>query len=323
MRLVDANEAQLRRWDEAVERSVNGTLFHRLDFLAYHGDRFADCQRNLVLLDGEEPFAHLPMAVRDSNEGREAVSPFGASFGSFAFTAVPTYARSAEAVGALVEFLVAEGIERCRLTPPIACCAEQALDTFHFALLEAGFRSVNRDVSSVVPLPASGDVASSVTSRARSTAKKARTAGVEVVRKAPIGDFWPVMEAGYVSRGRQPTHTRDELELLEKTLSDRVFFDVATLAGAPVAGLAHFVVNERVDSSFYLCQDPAHASTQALSLLVLEALEHAAADGYRWFDFGTSTAAMVARPNVFLFKESFSRAGMFRETFEWTKEPGR
>jgi hypothetical protein len=320
MRLVEADQRLLDRWDDDIERCVNGTLFHRRDFLAYHGDRFAGAARDLVLLDGETPVAWLPMAVEAVEGRRVARSPYGASYGSFAFATAPTYARAAEAVAALLAYLEAEGVTRCLLTPPIACCADEPLDTFAFTLLEAGFGSVNRDVSSVVRLPADRPVAEAVTGRARWSARKAEAAGVEVVRGAGVEDFWAVMTSGYLDRGRRPTHQADELRLLTKLVPDRVWFDVGVLDGQPVAGVAHFLVTPSVDSSFYLCQDPAHADTQAVSLLLLRAIEDSQAAGRRYFDLGTSTAQMVARPNIFMFKEAFTRTGLFRETFEWTAE---
>ena len=56
---------------------------------------------------------------------------------------------------------------------------------------------------------------------------------------------------------------------------------------------------------------------QALTFLIMHALERSRAEGFAYFDFGTSSVNMVPRENVFRFKEAFSRTAVFRETFEW------
>jgi hypothetical protein len=313
--LAPAGDRETAIWDDAIDRSVNGTVFHRLDFLAYHGDRFSGRAHHLLLLNGSEAIGRISIVIDEIDGRRKAFSPYGGSYGSFAFSSVPSYKKSQEAVSALLSFISEEGASSCRLTPPISCCAEETLDTFHFCLLEAGFRSVNRDVSSVCVLD--GETEQRISSRARNAARKAMSSGVEVVHNADIEEYWTVMEASYIAQGRQPTHSRENLQYLAEQLPGRIWVDVARLNGVAVAGVTYFVINRRVNSSFYLCQDPARASTQSLTLLLLEGLGRSYADGYRYFDFGTSTTSMKARPNIFLFKESFSRSGIFRETFEW------
>jgi len=318
LRVVDAERRHRDRWDEEIDASINGTLFHRLDFLAYHGGRFAENERHLVLLDGEEAVARLSMTIEDADGRRTARSPYGGSYGSFAFRSVPTYSKSRATVDALIEFLITNDVDRLVLTPPIACCSNRSLDTFTFALLESGFTSASRDVSSVVSL-GDGPISVIASSRARYAARKAESTGVTVVHDPPIDAFWSVMKSGYIDRGRVPTHTRDELEQLTATFPRRVRLDLAYLGHEPVAGMASFAITATVDSSFYLCQDPIHSRTQGLSLLILQCLSRSQSEGFTYFDFGTSTAAMEARPALFQFKESFGATGMFRETFEWVR----
>ena len=317
--VTEASAAQLGTWDRSVRQSVNGTLFHRLDFLAYHGARFADRARHLVVLDGAEPIGRLSVTVTDEEGGRVVRSPYGGSYGGLALARYPSFAQATAIVDAVVRHLGDLGADRFVMTPPIACCSAQPLDTLTYAFLAAGFVSTGRDVSSVCPLDPDTEVAGTVSTRARNMARKAEAAGVKVEHQASIDDFWPVMEAGYLARGRVPTHTKEELDRLMATLPGEVWVDVGWFEGVPVAGVCYFAVNDRVNSSFYLCHDPAHARTQALSLVVLAGLERSRRAGYRAFDFGLSTNAMVARPSVFVFKESFTRVGVFRETFEWRR----
>lgn len=319
VRAVVADGRRLERWDEDVDRSVNGTIFHLRRFLAYHGDRFREESRFLLVLDGDSLLAQIPVALFDTGDGRRLRSPYGASYGGFAFQRYPTFAQAGRVVEALLAWAETENVTHATITPPIAACAELPLDVVHFALLAAGFKSVNRDISSLFPL--GGDAVESVlTSRARNTARKAERSNVTVETDADLDDFWSVMEATFDRHGTPPTHTRDEFERLARDLPDRVHADVAYHDGEPVAGVGYFVVNRLVNSSFYFCQRPDRRELNGLTLCVLRGLERAQCDGYRWFDFGTSTAGMQPRENVFRFKEQFSSIGQFRETFEWSAE---
>jgi hypothetical protein len=313
LRIVDADPRRLERWDEHVERAVNGTLFHLRSFLAYHDDRFRDRERFLLVLDGDTVLAQLPAAVEDG----VLRSPYGASYGGFAFQRQPTFAQATAIADAFVAWLREEEIERAILTPPIGACAPLPLDVVAFALIAAGFASVNRDISSVVRLDAELPVDETVSSRARNSSRKAERSGVTVETRASVDDFWRVLEATFKRHGTQPTHTYAEFCELAERLPDRVYADVAYHDGEPVAGVGYFVINRRVNSSFYLAQYPERQELNGLTACVLHGLERARQEGYRWFDFGTSTAQMQPRENIFRFKEQFGSAGQFRETFEW------
>jgi hypothetical protein len=204
------------------------------------------------------------------------------------------------------------------MTPPIAACSALPLDVVHFALLDAGFRSVNRDVSSVVALDPDVGVDAIVASRARQNSRKAQREGVLIEPRGAIDDFWSVVDATFNRHGTRPTHSLQEFRWLSEALPNRVYADVAYCDGQPVAGVGYFVINRLVTCSFYLCQRPDRQELRGLTLCILRGLENAQRQGYRWFDLGTSTAGMMPRENIFRFKEQFTRVGQFRETFEWT-----
>jgi hypothetical protein len=312
-----ATERELIRWDDLIAKSINGTIFHTRAFLSYHGDRFAGKDRWIVAAKGSDVLALLAYAECEDADGRcIAASPFGASYGGVVLMRMPSYSEASKIVDALLAHLAMNGIDACRLTPPVACCSLYSLDVFTFALLERGFRSESRDVSSIVALGL-GQIDKLVDSRARNMERKALHAGVEVNHSAPIHDYWVPMDETFSRHGTLPTHSRRQLEDLCARLPDAIWLDVAYWRGLPTAGICYFRINPRVISSFYFCQTERGQELQSLNLLVMEGLRRAQRDGYAWMDFGTSTVGMQARANVFRFKESFSRQGMFRETLQW------
>lgn len=314
---ASATDNELRHWDQFVDRSCNGTLFHLRRFLAYHKERFAGQERHVVLRKGEQVFGQLSYAVSETEDGLVARSPYGGSYGGPAVERPPSYGESCGLIAALLDHIRESKIKRFTITPPLPCCARASLDTLAFAMVEQGFVSRNRDVSSIVALQDGPDVQSVVTGRARNMARKAERGGVSVAHGAPVDDFWPLMEHTFMRHGATPPHRRDEIADLLLRLPDRVRLDVAYCDGVAIAGAAIFTVNKRVATSFYLCQSDAGRDSEALSLVIMAALEHARANGFAYFDFGTSTHRMSPRPNLFRFKESFGAAGQFRETLEY------
>lgn len=308
------------QWNDFVESSNEGTIFHRLDFLSYHGDKFKDNEHHLIWYKGESIFAVMPMGIFKEDGKRVARSPYGASYGGPVFQKPLNYADSQLVVSTLLNYLTKFNITVCTLTLPIACCYAKYSETFRLTLLEHGFRCMNRDISSVVCLNGDNPIFEEMTSRARNMARKARKArkaGVVLMHQSSVTDFWVVMDKTQEKLGMKPTHTLEEFRWLCDHLSERVYVDVAYLDRTPVAGIGYFVINDRVNSSFYLCQDPQKQQIQALSLLIYETLERAQYEVFHWFDFGTSSANQKGRENLFRFKESFGAIGQFRDTYVW------
>jgi hypothetical protein len=315
--LKEATENQLKKWDNLIESSINGTIFHMRRFLGYHAGRFAGRERFLVFLRGDTEVASLSLVVDEKNNARSARSPYGASYGGIVLFRETTHSQSVDIIASLVKWFHDNNIVQCQFTLPIACCSAISMDTFTFALHEAGFTLANRDISSVVRLGMEKPVWDRVRSDARNMARKAERAGLLIEGNAVYEEFWEIMDRTFAKHGAVPTHNREELADLIDRFPNRVNIYVARLKDRPAAGICEFVINTRVNSSFYFCQDPELQETQGLSLLVMDALRRAELAGYSYYDFGTSSVNMQARPNIFRFKESFGAEGFFRETLEW------
>lgn len=313
-----ASQRHLKQWDAFVARAVNGTLFHSRAFLSYHGEELIDTARWVVALKHEDVIALFSYTVQEKPDGRRiAFSPFGASYGGLVLKNFPSYNTSRNLVTSLIAYLRKEELDELYLTPPISCCAPKSLNTLTFAMLEQGFRSVNRDVSSVVPLNHSKPVWQSVTARARNHARKALANGVTVKLGSREEDFWVPMHETFSRHGTRPTHDAEQLTTLIQRVPEHIRLDVGYRDGIPVAGVGLFVINARVVSSFYLCHTSESKHLHGFTLTILESMERCRSDGFMYYDMGTSSVGMEARENIFSFKESFSAESYIRETFEW------
>lgn len=312
-----ATERDLEKWDSLVDASINGTIFHKRSFLSYHGTRFLGQEHFLVFLKGESITALAALAINDNNGELEVRSPYGGSYGGIVYLHEPSFSYAENIISAFKSWLIESNVKRCIITPSISICSETSLDVMNFSMLTKGFSSLNRDISSVVRLQCSSPISSRMSANARNMAKKARNAGVYIEHDANIESFWPVMEATFEKHGAKPTHNKNQLTSLLEKFPGCIRIHIAAYEDLAIAGICEFEINSQVNSSFYFCQDPSYRHKQGLSLLVSDALERSEANGFKFYDFGTSTIQMHGRPNIFKFKESYGAEGYFRETFEW------
>jgi hypothetical protein len=305
-------------WDDFVEQSNDGTLFHRIDFLRYHGARFSGVEHFLSIYRKQKRVGVWPLAIVGHDGKLCALSPYGASYGGPALREALGLSACRDVIGAAVAYVANAGVKEFRVTLPLRACSRVYSETFRFALMEAGFSCVNRDISSVIPLdpnlPEFAQVASHRSEWER-RARKAAKSGVTIRRNAPIADFWEVLNVTFAKHGRSPTHSFEELEWLARKLPESILFSCAYLAGKPVAGVCYFAQNTRVVGTFYLCQDPEYQTVQAQSALLLDGFEQAQSLGYCWMDLGTSSVNMQAYDSIFRFKETLGAIGQFRETY--------
>lgn len=316
--LVEYQPNYYDRWNTFVLQAHNGTVFHRLDFLAYHRDKFKAKENHLLWLKGEHIFAVMPLALFEVGEKKTAKSPYGGSYGGIAVNKALAYSEAQKIATSLKTYLMGKGVEECVVTPPVGGCCPGFSDTQNFAMLECGFVYANSDISSLLQLKGVDLEKDLFSSNARNMARKGRKENVEIRLNAELEDFWKVLEITYAKHGTQPTHSKAEWKYLSETFSDEFWCDVAYYDGQPVAGIGHVRINQVTDSSFYLASDPVHANKQGLSLLIYESLLDAQRKGFEFFDFGTSSVNMQARPNIFQFKESFGARGCFRHTLKIT-----
>ncbi len=316
--ITPCTEFYKKKWDEFVLNANNGTIFHCLDFVSYHGTRFTKNERPLIFLKGESLYGVFPFAIFNKNQSKFGQSPYGASYGGPVFYKELNYSESVKVVQEMIEYFKQNNLNEVSITLPLPCYKKTHSDTFYLVLYENNFKCTNRDISSIVDIK-SNEIELLFTSKVRNTLCKARDETSRILMDASIKDFWPLLEMTYERHGTNPTHTYDELNHLSENLKN-IRFEVAWVNNEPAAGICHFIINSRCVMTFYMTTNPKYKSTQALSLLISESMLYFQNKGYRWYDFGTSSVQMHARPNIFKFKERFGSVGQFRETYKWSNQ---
>jgi len=304
-------------WRRFLQQADNATIFHDLDFLAYHGDRFEANEHHLVWRKGQRIFAVMPLGIFEEDTQKIARSPYGASWGGLVHEAKFKLKYALEIVGSLLKYLQEQGVSACRVTPPPSCYYGQYSNHFEFALIAHGFQTVNREVTSVVDLRGCTDPMTVMPPSARSPARKAKKRGVEIVRNASLDTFYSLLKETKGRLGGRITHSLDELGWLQRRLPGQVKIDIAYFEGEPVAANLYFD-NKHGLFCFYISDRREHAHLSAPNLLIYNALCWCIEQGRSFFDFGCSSVGQrIENLGVSNFKENFGARGLFRDTYAW------
>ncbi len=310
-------------WHTFVANSLNGTLFHRLDFLEYHGERFKAKEHHLVWRKGEAMYAVMPLLI-DEVDGKKIIkSPYGASLGGLVVSKKFKLRHAVALVESLNEWIVENNIHQCYLTLPPQNYYTPYSNYLEFALCSNGFRIRQREVFSVVELQDSVEKQwAAMEGRSRTTIKKFRGEW-EITSDATMADFFPILAEDKWRHGEStPTHTLEELEWLKAQFPTEIYCDIAThKAKGARAAICYFQVNARNMMTFYMAQETAALRLNGTNILVWKGMQDAIANGMEYFDFGGSTLGYhIQNIGVAEFKESFGARGMSRDSFELCRD---
>ncbi len=301
-------------WDEFVEESNNGTVFHRLDWMAYHLDRFDANVHHLAWTKGDTIQALLPLGLFEEDGVLVARSPFGASYGGIAVKNELSLAKAQELVDSLVDYLRERGVGKLLVVPPPNLCFARPHDYLEFFLLKNGATCVNADLTSSIEVqedPLEGFRHSAV-----KAIRKAQGNDVRVEESVDADAFYDILVENRSKFDATPTHSREEVRWLLAELPEHIKLFMAYQGDTAIAGSLVFRVNRRVILDFYWAHLDEFQSLRPVSLLVHEITRWAHREGYAHFDFGTQTVAMEPRVGSTRFKETFGAVGSFRRTYE-------
>ncbi|HET6632240.1 MAG TPA: GNAT family N-acetyltransferase [Rhodanobacteraceae bacterium] len=299
--------ADAATWDAVVERSRNGNLLHRRAYMDYHADRFLDC--SLIVERKGSAVAVFPASLHDG----VVTSHAGLSYAGLIMTQALGAERTLEVFNLLGEHYRAHGVQ---------CIVYKAIPhVFHrypaeedlYALHRLGASLVRRDVSSVIPLrqPSSFSPA-----RERAVAR-ARKAGIRLQSGGDPAAFHQLLARVLRRHSAVPTHSLEELRLLQARFPGRIVLheargDAGLLAGAVTYDFGHVVHTQ------YLAASGTGRRCDALSLLLAELMGSVYADR-AYFSFGISTerGGSVLNTGLAAHKERFGARTVVHDFYEW------
>ncbi|MBV9202733.1 MAG: GNAT family N-acetyltransferase [Alphaproteobacteria bacterium] len=305
-------------WKALLAESNNATLFHDLDFLAYHPPGRHDF-RHLVALRRNRIDAVIPGAL--SADGM-FVSTAGASIGGPAVIKSMTAEACLQMVEALQRYCKTAGWQGIEITLPPPVYHDEPDQLIEFALHMRGFQLVHRSMPLLIPLDRenSDDFEQSFRERQRRYVRACRRKGVAVTESDIDGlsGFLELLEETHSRLRSLPTHTPAEIQALLHRVPGHLRIWSAHLGGLVIASTLLFILNRNVCNTFYLCDRASHRSSHGATVLVAEVMNALGKRGYRYLDMGPSASTTHFNHGVVGFKESLGAKAFCRDRWRWS-----
>lgn len=315
IRVIPYEKKYYTRWNNFIDKSLNGTLFHRLDFLDYHGKKFKHEEHHLMILKGEEIFGVLPAVKRDNI----LISPYGSSFGGVVISKKCSLRNAIEVADTLKEYFIKFGLNRVEIvTPPYHYYKEQN-HNLTFALERIGFKTISSEIFNFIELPKTEEEfwENKYQPRGRTTFRK-YTDDFSVYDSASLDDFYPILVEDKIRHKSKPTHTKAELEYLIKKFPNKIWFDIAVHKNGSRVGICYFKPTPSTVLTFYMAQETNALRLNGKNILVDFGIRKAIHERIKFFDFGGSTIGYeIQNIGVANFKETFGAIGVLRKKIIW------
>lgn len=303
-------------WEEFVNDSSNGTIFHTRKFLSYHTPgKFTD--NSLLFFDDKKLISVLP-AIDIKRDGiRTLWSHMGASYGGFVHNESLSIKHSFDIVQSLIDYSLKDKFEKIVLTGVPFVYQKRYNQYPDFALVKNGFSYLKREVTSVITLNVTEDnVMKLIKPEARTSVRKAEKMGVVIKKSNDFEEYYDILKSNLAMRHNvQPAHTLEELYRLKELFPQKIQLFGAYLKNKMIAGVVNFYCNDKVVLVFYISHNPEFQQYRAVNLLFYTIMKDAVSRGLEFLDFGLFTVNMDPNWGLGKFKESFGARGILRDSF--------
>lgn len=314
IRVVEYNDERRQEWDEFVDGSNNGTIFHLQKFLDYHPrDRFEN--RHLLFEKRGRILSLLPAAEKETPEGKILVSHPGASYGGFVFNPNLGIRDAVAIIDEVLAYLKEREFKKLVLTTPPIVYHTVMNNYLDFALSVKGSRYLRRELSAVIET--SEDPLPTFKPEARTAVRKSMKLGVNVLESDDYAVFYDILEKNLRMRHNvTPTHSRSEIKVLARLFPERMRLFAAYAGKEMIGGILFFICNSRTVLAFYISHIEKHQSMRPVNQLIYQVMKWSHERGHRYLDLGTFTLRMEPDFGLAKFKETFRARGVFRDTLE-------
>lgn len=300
-------QSDAEAWDALVLRSRNGNFLHRRGYMDYHADRFVD--RSLIVERKGQAIAVFPANIRDNI----VVSHGGLTYAGL-IASHDLRAESALAVFDLMgDYYRSLGAERLIYKAAPHVFHSYPADEDLYALHRLGACLRRRDVSSVVSL----QEAIPVSDGRRRAIEKARMVGITLQADTDLKDFHALLSEVLRKHAAVPTHSLDELCVLQGRFPQQITLHEARQEGNLLAAVLVYDF-EHVVHTQYLAASSEGRRLNALSLLLADLMGGIYA-GRRYFSLGISTEqeGRVLNGGLVAQKEYFGARAVAHDFYEW------
>lgn len=321
MEIIKYDNSYINVWDNFVNESKNGTIFHSRKFLNYHSfDKFED--KSLLFKNKNRIVSVFSAALIKTNEGERILKSHpGTSYGG------PLFNKKDGDLGAVIDVIdeilnyASDGgfdSLEMRLSPRVF--HKYPSEELEYVLWHRGFKVINTELSSAVQLmfETKDSLYSKFKYNTKQPVRKAVEAGVIFRETDDYVEFWKMLELNLIKHNAGPTHSLEEINKLKELIPDNIKLFGSYYENKLIAGTLVFICNNVACHTFYIAQDYNYQQLRPLNLLLIETINWARDNNFRYLNFGISTEAggTIINPSLFRFKEGFAATGTVRRYYK-------
>jgi hypothetical protein len=305
--IEEFSPGETEAWDEFVDKSWNGTIFHTRRFLSYHPpDKFND--RSLIIKENSKWVGVFPATFKN---GLISSHP-GASYGGLVLNEPMSIRKTHLIVEALLDYIKEIKCHSVEMTLAPIIYQMSPCNYLDFVLMQNNFTYKKRELSAYIPV--SPKPFQLYKQEARTAARKAKREGVTVKEGRSIEEFYHILEKNLGMRHNvKPTHTLDELLAIKELFPKRTSLFSSIYKKKQIAGLILFEANKRTILAFYISHLEEFQHLRPLNILFYHVIKWASKNHYKFLDLGTFTLDMEVNFGLGRFKESLGARGIFRD----------
>ncbi len=306
-------------WENFVDSSNNGTMFHKQAFLDYHeeGKFKFNC---LMFWRGEQLIAVLPGGLKEATGAYW--SPVGASYGSIVTNDI-AFSDSLEIIDSFMGYCRDTGIKDAYLIPPPLVYSKNTSQHLEYAMLYRKFDFELHYISHAIDLKFGKDTFKHFSQSARRNIYKIlRNDKISIRESNDYETFNRILVENKARHNVKPTHSLRDMLRLTELMPKNVRLNMVYYEDTPIAGSWLFFCNTKVVLCFYIMMLYEYEHLKPTYLIMNETVRNAVEEGYEWVDIGVSQDTSSPDPmtpslNLINFKERFFSRGILRSTFHY------
>ena len=309
-------------WDDFVNNSNNGTLFHLRSFLSYHIDRkFND--HSLLFEKKGKLIAVFPATYEKLNEKNVLYSHPGASFGGFIYSNL-SYDDIQLILEKLEEYSLNNNFDVIFFVDTPSIYTNYLNETFEYLVLWQNYIMKEYYISSIIDLNGNSDPLDFLHSRKKRYIKKyTEDQDLTIKWENNFEQFYPILLQNKSKHNVKPTHSLDELKKLNELHPHSFHLLLLYQKDKVIGGTLNFIINNNCGMIFYNMIDYNFINLQPATIQIYESIKWAKRQKLNYLDLGVSQQPnaenpLSPHPTLINFKEQMGAKSVIRKAFQKT-----
>ena len=320
------NKKLINEWDSFIEKSNNGTIFHKQKFLAYHKHRkFKNC--SIIIKYKEQILALISGSEITKNNKKYFHSHPGSSYGGIVTKHSITFKLMDELIVALEQYLKKNNFSHIFLINSPKIYYSTPNDSLEYLLQWNNYEQQENYISHAVDLNRTDSINQLLSKRKYRYLQNNKLLQDIKFKKLnsekdlnEIKLFYNILILSKKEYGVKPTHSLDELIVLLKLFSQEIELYITLHDNKIIGGYLIMHANNTASIIFYNVIINKTIYRQVAMLQLYHSMKSAKQKKQRYIDFGVSHIPTNKNPlepkfSLIQFKEQFGAVGVQRTAY--------